>query len=55
MKPVAYFPDPFRPKDENILVLCESFVWADKTFKELKPANTNFRHFAKRIFDAGAD
>ena len=53
MKPVAYFPDPFRAKDENILVLCDSYVWADKEFKELKPANTNFRYFAKRIFDAG--
>ena len=51
MKPVAYFPDPFRSKEKNILVLCESFIWADKEFKELKPANTNFRHYAKKIFD----
>jgi hypothetical protein len=53
MKPVAYYPDPFRAKEDNFLVMTESFVWADKTFKELKPANTNFRNFAKRIFDAG--
>jgi len=45
------FPDPFR-RGDNIIVMCETFVWADKEFKELKPANTNFRHFAKKIFDA---
>jgi len=33
-------------------VLCESHVWADSEFKELVPANTNFRHFAKKIFEA---
>jgi glutamine synthetase len=52
MKPVAFYPDPFREGD-NIIVLCETFVWADDTFKVLNPANTNFRHFAKKIFDAG--
>ena len=33
------------------MVLCEAFSWADGTFKELKPCNTNFRNFAKNIFD----
>lgn len=54
LKPVAYFRDPFREGD-NILVLCESFIWADSEFKEMKPANTNFRHYAKSIFDAVAE
>jgi len=52
LKPVAYYPDPFRSKEFNIIVLCESHVWADKEFKELVPANTNFRHYAKKIFEA---
>lgn len=52
MKPVAFYPDPFREGD-NIIVLTETYVWADDTFKTLIPANTNFRHFAKKIFDAG--
>lgn len=52
MKPVAYYPDPFRGGD-NIIVMTETFVWADDKFTTLKPANTNFRHFAKTIFDAG--
>lgn len=46
MKPVAFFPDPFRGKN-HILVVTETFVWKDNTFKELLPANSNFRHFAK--------
>ena len=53
LKPVAFFPDPFRGGD-NILVLAEGFMWEDGTFQKLIPANTNFRHFAKTIFDAGA-
>jgi glutamine synthetase len=51
MKPVAFFPDPFREGD-NIIVMTETYVWADESFKTLKPSNTNFRHFAKPIFDA---
>jgi hypothetical protein len=54
MKPVAFFPDPFREGD-NILVMTETFVWTDNTFTALKPANTNFRHHAEKIFTAGAD
>ena len=50
LKPVFYFPDPFRGGD-NIMVLCEAFSWTDGSFKELKPCNTNFRNFAKKIFD----
>ena len=45
LKPVAYFKDPFRG-GENLLVMCESWVWADDAFTSKKPANTNFRHFA---------
>lgn len=56
LKPVAFFPDPFRSFDDvhntNIIVLCESYIWADDEFKSLKPANTNFRHYAKKIFEA---
>jgi len=54
MKPVFFFPDPFRGGD-NIMVLCETFIWKDTTYKELVPSNTNFRHFAKKIFDANTE
>ena len=62
LKPVAVFPDPFRKKP-NILVLCDTWVWDSKEseeskeckesdkFKTLRPANTNFRHFAQEIFE----
>jgi glutamine synthetase len=50
LKPVAYFRDPFRLGD-NILVLCECWGWEDNTCKKLVPANTNFRHFAKKVWD----
>jgi glutamine synthetase len=53
VKPVAYFSDPFRGGGNNIIVLTETYQWADDQFSVLKPANTNFRHFAKAIFDAG--
>jgi len=52
MKPVAFYPDPFREGD-NVIVMTETYVWADDSFSKLIPANTNFRHFAKKIFDAG--
>lgn len=52
MKPVAFYPDPFREGD-NIIVMTETFVWEDGTFKSLVPSNTNFRHFARKIFEAG--
>ena len=45
--------DPFRG-GENVLVLCETWIWSDDHFKSLKPANTNFRHYAHKIFNAGA-
>jgi glutamine synthetase len=50
LKPVAMFRDPFR-RGDNIIVMCESWVWENKDFKQLVPANTNFRHFAKQIWD----
>jgi len=50
LKPVAYYPDPFLGGD-NILVMCETYTWEDTTYKKLVPANTNFRAFAKEIFD----
>jgi len=46
MKPVAYFPDPFRGGN-NIMVLCDTYAWEDKSFKKLVPANSNFRHHAQ--------
>lgn len=51
IKPVAYYPDPFRGGD-NIIVLTETFVWEDTTYKNLVPARTNFRHMASKVFDA---
>jgi glutamine synthetase len=36
-------------------VLCDTWIWSDGDFKSLKPANTNFRAFAKKIFEAAAD
>lgn len=45
------YKDPFRMQN-NYLVLCESFIWKDGRYEEDAPANTNFRHFAKPIFDA---
>ena len=53
IKPVAYFLDPFRPQSNNIIVLTETFVWENDHFSMLKPANTNFRHFTRPIFEAG--
>jgi len=50
IKPVAMHPDPFR-RGDNVLVLCDSYVWTDSKLTELKPANSNFRFFAKKIFD----
>jgi glutamine synthetase len=47
------FKDPFR-RNGNMLVLCETMKWKDTTYSELVPANTNFRHHAKPIFDEAA-
>jgi len=51
MKPVAYYPDPFRGGD-NIMVLTDTYKWKDKTYSELIPTPTNFRYHAKKIFEA---
>jgi glutamine synthetase len=45
MRPCAYFPDPFRGGN-NVIVLTETFTWEDNTYQKLRPANSNFRHFA---------
>ena len=50
MKPVAIFKDPFRGGN-NILVMTETYRWSDATCQELEPANTNFRTYAKQVFD----
>lgn len=49
MKPVAFYPDPFRLGD-NIMVLCETFQWEDTTYQKLIPSNSNFRHHAQKIW-----
>jgi glutamine synthetase len=54
MKPVAFFPDPFRGGD-NILVMTATYRWANEEKTELRPANTNFRHFALPVFEAGKE
>jgi glutamine synthetase len=51
MKPVAYYRDPFRQGD-NILVMCDTYQWKDKTCKDLIPANTNFRKYTEEIWNA---
>lgn len=54
LKPVAFFPDPFRGGD-NILVMTATYRWANEEKTELRPANTNFRHHALPIFEAAKD
>ena len=51
IKPVFYFPDPFRGGD-NICVLCEGYKWADSTYTTKVPVNTNFRAAAAKIFES---
>jgi len=50
LKPVAFYKDPFR-RGDNVLVMCETFNWKDNTCTELVPANTNFRHFAQKVWN----
>lgn len=47
MKPVRLFDDPFRGGHHKI-ALCETYNDTNMTI----PNKTNFRHFAKKIFDA---
>lgn len=54
LKPAAIFPDPFRGGD-NILVLCMAYRWADAEKTQLRPANTNFRHFSAPILEEAKD
>jgi len=44
LQPVALFDDPFRG-EPNKIALCETYDIHGK------PTNSNFRHFAKKIFD----
>jgi len=50
MKPVAFFPDPFRGGN-NVLVLVDTYRWEDESFTRLAPTNSNFRKYAENIFD----
>lgn len=50
LKPVAFYPDPFKSAG-NIIVLCESFRWADRTYTKLVPCGSNMRHYAQKIFE----
>lgn len=56
IKPVAFFPDPFRGGD-NILVMTSTYKFDEESKQEegeetkLVPANTNFRHFAEKTFE----
>jgi len=54
LKPVAIFRDPFRQGD-NIMVMCDTYIWSDDTYTKLVPTNSNFRHYAKEIFDEVKD
>jgi glutamine synthetase len=49
LRPIALYRDPFR-RGDNVLVLCETFNWKNKECKELIPSNTNFRHFAMKVW-----
>jgi len=51
LKPVNYFPDPFRGGD-NILVLCSTYRRSFVAGSTDVPTNTNFRHFAEPIMKA---
>lgn len=53
LKPVAYYPDPFR-KGDNVLVMCETFA-VDRLKNTITPANTNFRHFSNQIMEEARD
>jgi len=48
IRPIALFDDPFRGKP-NKFALCETY------HVDGKPTNTNYRHYARKIFDKGVD
>lgn len=50
IKPQAIFPDPFRGGD-NILVVCDTYRWADERRVDLTPCDTNFRFYAEKIHE----
>lgn len=45
LRPVAYYPDPFRGGD-NIIVMCETYM------SDGKPNAYNFRHDAAKVMEA---
>jgi glutamine synthetase len=50
LKPVAFYPDPFRGGD-NILVMCACYRLMGDNLDERIPANTNVRHHVEEIFE----
>ena len=47
LKPVAFFKDPFRPRDGCYLILCETYIRASEN---LIPHKTNTRNSADKLF-----
>jgi len=54
LRPVAFYQDPIR-KGDHVLVMCDTYVKGDDQFKTIVPSKTNFRYFAKKIFEQCKD